>query len=211
MSRKDKGRFNRTFQKMRDEYPNVKIIDVAKECEITNVSYRTFIRTLNDAGYRWLKCRRKGLLSADDRKHRVRIARAALRKYDKNIWTDEALLHLDCFSFRHNHRPYHDAVSARGKMWRKSKEGLKYTGKGSKNLPGGRTLHLLVEISHSIGVIVAEEYEKLNGSWFTQFAHRTLQKVLMDYALIKYKEKVLFVMDNDQVNDVQQRKMYSTK
>ena len=80
MSRKDKGRLIRTCQKMRDDNPNVKIIDVAKECEIKNVSYRTLIRTINDARYRWLKSRRQGLLSANDRKQRVRYARAALRK-----------------------------------------------------------------------------------------------------------------------------------
>ena len=101
---------------MRDENPNVKVIDVAKECEITNVSYRTLIRTVNDAGYRWLKCRRKRLLSADDRKHRVQYARAALRTHAKNFWTDYVLLYLDGVSFRHNHRPYHDAVSTRGKI-----------------------------------------------------------------------------------------------
>ena len=126
-------------------------------------SQMSAICTVNDAGYRWLKCRRKGLHSADDRKHRVRYARAALRTHAKNFWTDDVLLYLDGVSFRHNHRPYHDAVSTRGKIWRKSKEGLKYTSKGSKNLPGGHTLHLLVGISHSIGVIFAEEYEKFNG------------------------------------------------
>ena len=197
MSRKDKGRFIRTFKKMRDENPTVKIIDVAKECEITNVSYRTLVRTVNDAGYRWLKPRRKGLLSAADRQQRVRYARDALRKYDENFWIDDVLLYLDGVSFRHNNRPYNDAVCAGGKMWRTSKEGLKYTSKGSKNLPGGRTLHLLVGISHSLGVVLAEEYEKLNGHWFSQFAHRTLQKVLMDCAVVKNKEKLLFVMDND--------------
>ena len=81
-------------------------------------------------------------------------------------------------------------------MWRTSKEGLKYTSKGSKNLPGGHTLHLLVGISHSLGVVLAEDYEKLNGHWFSQFAHRPLQKVLMDCAVVTNKETLLFVMDN---------------
>ena len=41
-----------------------------------------------------------------------------------------------------------------------------FTSKGSKNLPGGRTLHLLVGVSYSAGVVVAEEYEKMNARWF---------------------------------------------
>ena len=32
LTRKDKARFIRKFQKMRDENPNVKVMDVAKEC-----------------------------------------------------------------------------------------------------------------------------------------------------------------------------------
>ena len=84
----------------------------------------------------------------------------------------------------------------RGEIWRKSEEGLKYTSKGSKNLPGGRTLHLLVGICHSRGAVMAEEYEKLTGSWFAQYLYRTLQQVLMDCAMVKNNEHLLFVMEN---------------
>ena len=104
---------------------------------------------------------------------------------------------MDGVSFRHNQKPYEDALCAGGKVWRKSNEGLKYTSKGSKNLPEGRSLHLLVGISHSTGVVLAEEYEKMNGPWFAKFVQGTLQKVLMDCAVLKRKEKLLLVMDND--------------
>ena len=52
-------------------------------------------------------------------------------------------------------------------------------------------------ISHSTGVVLAEEYEKLNGPWFAKFVQATLKKVLMDCAVLKGKEKLLLVMDND--------------
>ena len=197
MTKKVKGRFIRTFRKMRDENPNVRIVDVAKECEITSISYRTLVRTLNDAGYHFLRSRRKGILSSDDRQRRVRYAKTALKNYNTHFWTDEVLLYLDGVSFRHNQKPYEDALCAGGKVWRKSNEGLKYTSKGSKNLPGGRSLHLLVGISHSTGVVLAVEYEKMNGPWFAKFVQGTLQKVLMDCAVLKRKEKLLLVMDND--------------
>jgi len=90
---------------MRGDNPNVRVMDVAKECEIRNVSYRTLVRALNDAGYRWLTSRRKGLLSAGDRKQRVQYVRGALRNYDRDFWTGDILLYLDGVSFRHNHRP----------------------------------------------------------------------------------------------------------
>ena len=124
LTSKDKARFIRTFQKMRDENPNVRVIDVAKECEITNASYRTLVHPLNDAGYWWLTSRRKGLLSAIDRKKRVQYARAALRDYDRDFWTYNVLLYLDGVSFRHNHRPYQDALCAGGKYGEKVRKVL---------------------------------------------------------------------------------------
>ena len=96
---------------------------------------------------------------------------------------------MDGVSFRHNYKPYGDASWANEKVWRTSNEGLKYTSKGSKNLPGGHSLYLLVSISHSTGVVLAEEYEMMNGPWFAKFVQATLQKVLTDCAVLKGKEK----------------------
>ena len=50
---------------------------------------------------------------------------------------------------------------------------------------------------HSTGVGLAEEYEKMNGPWFATFMQATLQKVLMDFAVLKGKKTLLLVMDND--------------
>ena len=90
--------------------------DVPKDCEITSISYRTFIRTLNDAGYHFLRSRNKCMLSADDRQRRVRYTKTAIKNYDTHFWTDEVLLYLDGVSFRHNHKPYEDALCANGKV-----------------------------------------------------------------------------------------------
>ena len=72
-----------------------------------------------------------------------------------------------------------------------------FSSKGSKNLPGGRTLHLLVGVSYSAGVVVAEEYEKMNARWFAKFVHETLDSTLRECAVMRKKEKLLFIMDND--------------
>ena len=37
----------------------------------------------------------------------------------------------------------------------------------------------------------------MNGPWFAKFVQATLQKVLMDCAVLKGKEKLLLVMDKD--------------
>ena len=79
MTKKVKARFIRKFRKMRDENPNVRVEDVSKDCEITSISYRTFIRTLNDAGYHFLRSRKNCMLSADDRQRRMRYAKTAIK------------------------------------------------------------------------------------------------------------------------------------
>ena len=43
MTKKVKDRFIPTFRKMIDENPNVRVVDVVKECKITSISYRTHI------------------------------------------------------------------------------------------------------------------------------------------------------------------------
>ena len=50
MSRRYKKRFIRTFQKLRNENPHVTVRDVAKDCCVVNVSYRTLGRVMNENG-----------------------------------------------------------------------------------------------------------------------------------------------------------------
>lgn len=197
MSRREKKRFIRTFQKLRNENPNVTVHDVAKECRVANVSYRTLVRIMNDNGYRSLRPRQKGIISVRDRRRRVNFARTALKHYERQFWMDDVLLYLDGVSFVHKENPYKDAQTPRGRIWRRASEGLQYTTKGSKNLPGGRRLHLLVGVGHSNGVVIAEEYTTFNAQWFARFVNRTLHCALTDCAISKGKEKLLFVMDND--------------
>ena len=109
----------------------------------------------------------------------------------------DVLMYLDGVSFHHKQNPYNDALCPRGRVWRTEKEGLVFTSKGSKNLPGGCTLHLLVGFFFSAGVVVAGEYEKMNAQWFAKFVHETLDSTLRECAAMKKKEKLFFVMDND--------------
>ena len=107
MSRRDKKRFIRTFQKLRNENPNVTVLDVAKECRVVNVSYRILVRVMNENGYKSLRPRQKGLLSGNNRKRRVRFARNALKQYDPEFWVNNVV---------HKHSPYNDVLTPREKF-----------------------------------------------------------------------------------------------
>eukprot|EP00794_Sanderia_malayensis_P020833 gene20833-biopygen15362 len=123
---------------MRESNPNVHVMDVAKECEITEVSKKTLCRVFTNSGYQYIRPRRKGLLTLKDKKKRVAYALKALKDTSPAFWTDDVLLYLDAVSFVHKSNPYEDALSPAGRVWRKPGEGLEITAKGSKDLPGGR-------------------------------------------------------------------------
>lgn len=68
-------------------------------------------------------------------------------------------------SFVHKQNPPQAAAGTRSWIWRKKKEGLQFTAKGSKHLAGGPRLHLIVAIAHGKGVVLKKVYEKQMDSF----------------------------------------------
>ena len=194
---RDRSRFLRKFLAMREENPNVTVLEVGREAGMTHVSRRTLIRALNEAKYYRLTAIRKGILSVEDRKKRVKFARDALKRYHTGFWSEKVLLYLDGVSFVYKSNPYREAVSAQGKVYRRKNEGLRVTAKGTKNLAGGRRIHFLVGISSGSGVVLVEEYAKMQRHYFAKFVQNTLHSKLLELAEMKGREELIFVMDND--------------
>ena len=77
-------------------------------------------------------------------------------------------------------------------------EGLLITAKGSKELAGGRRLHLLVAIAYGKGVICAETYERMDdGPYFARFIRRQFPTLIDITGKQSNNTPKLFVMDND--------------
>ena len=68
LSARDKGRFLRKFKSMREQTPNINVGLVAMECELHQVSTGTLSRILNKYGFKYVRPRRKGILTARDKK-----------------------------------------------------------------------------------------------------------------------------------------------
>ena len=68
----------------------------------------------------------------------------------------------------------------KGRTWRKKSEGLKLgcTGKGRKEGTGGRVLKLMVATSYDKGIVVCEPYEKMCGTYFSDFIDRNFESML---------------------------------
>ena len=96
----------------------------------------------------------------------------------------------------HKYNPQSGATMNRSRVWRQKGEGLQLTTKGSKDLSGGRRLHVIVAIAAGKGVILSVPYEKMTGHFFADFI-RTHFNITFARAGPKRNGRRLFVMDSD--------------
>ena len=87
VSARDMGCFLRKFKSMREQNPNINVGLFAMECELHQVSTRTLSRILNKSGFTYVRPRRKGILTARDKKKRVAYADKALKNTTPTFWT----------------------------------------------------------------------------------------------------------------------------
>ena len=160
----------RKIKVLRSEKPNWTVRDLMSTSGVENVSTRTVQRILNRNGYKHLTARRKGILNSRDAKLRLQYAKK-MQKKDSDFWTNDIAFYFDGVGFVHKTRPKAAALTVNKKLWRRPNEGLAMgcTSKGRKSGNGGKQVKFFVAISHSCGVICAEEYTKLNGANFAKF------------------------------------------
>ena len=200
LTSRDLRRLSRSIEILRKEDVNFTIKKLVSSSGLTyqQASYRTYVRAMNKMGYRYLQTRRKGLLSEQDKKQRMCFAKEklSLLKKEPDFWTKKIAFYLDGVSFIYKRNPMAAALSPKARAWRLRSEGLKITSKGSKCLPGGKRLHLIVVVSYKSGVIFVEEYEKLNGIYFAGFVMRNFS-TCFNRSIISPKQRRQFVMDNE--------------
>ena len=125
------------------------------------------------------------------------IPRTTIKKASKGV-KDVSLLSTT-WGAREYDIPVHNtlagAVSPKARVWRKKSEGLQITAKGSKDLAGGKRLHMMVAIAYG-KELYRQSYEKLNGQFFADFIKQHFN-VTFARAGPKNNRKRLFVMDND--------------
>ena len=149
---------------------------LAKEAglNLKNVSMRTVRRPMNEAGYKYLQARKKGILKKTDLKKRLLFAKKMKNEHSNHVWQKEINFFLDGVSFAYKRIPFDQGSSPRGRIWRKPCEGLDYgcTAKGKKEGSGGKLVKLMVAISFGKGVIDCEQYDKMSGDYFKGYISR---------------------------------------
>lgn len=169
---------------------------IQADAGITHASNRTCRRDLNENGFHYLQTRKKGLMSKEDLKKRVKFARDMIKNHSPDLWTKEISFYLDATSFVHKTNPADQARAPKSREWRKKKEGLKRgcTAKGKKVGSGGRVAHFLVAISYKHGVITCQQYDKMDGHFFANFVKKNFRKMFKNSVNPTSK---FFIQDGD--------------
>ena len=117
--------------------------------------------------------------------------------YNSSQWTDKIAFYLDGVSFVYKRNPCAQAAAPKARIWRKKSEGLALgcTAKGHKAGTGGKLVRLIVAISYREGVVMCDQYEKLNGCYFADLVKREFPKAFRRAK--KNKNGRLRVQDND--------------
>ena len=199
LTKRDERKLKRAIMQLRERSPNFTVMEVVQRSGIspTIVTYRTFLRFVKRLGYGFFHSRKKGVLTNKDLKIRRKFARSMASK-PVDYWTSDVAFYLDGVSFVYKSNPMGDVLKPKSRIWRKRGEGLALTTKGSKDLAGGKRLHLIVAMAHGKGVICAEPYEKMDGPYFSRFIRRHFTNLFDITRNDNDNNKPkLFVMDND--------------
>ena len=135
-------------------------------------------------------------MTPSDLKHRVKFANDILKNYPNDFWKSQISFYLDGKSFVHKINPRDQVIAPKAREWRKKGEGLtpQCVAKGNKVGSGGRVAHFMVAISYNKGVIMCEQYDKMNGPYFADFAKRNFRQMFNDSINPNSR---LFVQDGD--------------
>ena len=162
---------------LQDKEANFSSKRVRVMADVPHVSDRTVRRVMTKHGYGYRQSRKKGLMTKLDRKKRVQFCRRMLKEKPEDFWKNGIAFYLDSTNFVHKINPQDQAMAPKARIWRKKNEGLKFTSKGKKVGHGGKVAHFMVAISFNKGVIVCEQYEKMNGKYMESFVERNFDRL----------------------------------
>ena len=132
------------------------------------------------------------MLTKNDVKLRLRIARKVRWKLRKDFETGGVGFYLDRASFTHEMNPFDQARAPRAIVWRKRRQRLNFDfdQNGSHQRPRGSVAQFMAAIAYGKGVIAAEQYfGRINT-----FVHENFASMFKKSS--KPREK-LFVEDGD--------------
>ena len=103
-----------------------------------------YLQNFEANGICLLGSKKKGISLEKDFGERLRFACKVKRTYCNDYFMNDICFYLDGVSFNNKYNPLDDALAPKGKIWRKRKEGLSVTAKGTRVGSGGRVVKRIV-------------------------------------------------------------------
>ena len=162
----------RAIRKLRSTVGSFTSRRVQLETGLNHVSNRTIRRYMNSMGFFYCRSRKKGLMSSNDLKLRIKFCRKVRRlKLGPVFWKKHISFYLDAKGFIYKKNPLDEATAPKAREWRKVNEGLTRTCKGKKE--GSTQVKFMVGISYNKGVVLCEQYfGRLNGAQMAKMIKR---------------------------------------
>lgn len=197
VSPRDERDIERSLIRLRENNKgNLHSTDIQNDAGMNHVSNMTVRRVLAAKGYKCTQCRRKGQLSKEDLKIRLRFARRC-RKLPEDTWTKGISFYLDGTGWVHKANPSNSAKTARTRTWKKQGESLSVDclAKGKKEGVNGKQAKFMVAIAYGKGVIGCHQYEgKMTGEKFSQIIKDAFPGF---FAKSANRVKKVFLQDGD--------------
>ena len=195
LSRMDHRNIRRSIPELREKEGSF----TSKRVQVVNglerVSNRTVWRAMNKADYKYLRSRKKGILSKSDIAKRLRYCKDKIKnKIGQEFWSYGVSLYLDSAGFVYKTNPMDQALAPQAKEWRRTIEGLSYgcTKKGKKE--GSTQAKFMVAISYDRGVVMCEQFKTISGPKFAKMMDNCLPEVF-DLSINSHDRR--FLQDGD--------------
>ena len=176
LSVRDHRRMERHVSILRCQLGTFNSKELQESCGISenNASSSTFWRHLRSSmKYGFYRMQRKGVLTKEDLKERLKFSRKVQRKkLGSEFWTQGISMYVDAVGLEYKSNPYSAARAPREREWRKRNERLSIhcTAKGSKE--GTTQVKFMVGIAHEVGVVLCREVTtRLTGEQYATMLH----------------------------------------
>ena len=170
LSPRDERNVIQQVKKLRQSIGSFTSKRIQLESGLENISNRTVRRVLNKHNYHYCRSRKKGLLTSEDIKNRLKFCKQ-IKKDNKTqqFWNTGISFYFDGTGFIYKTNPMDQAMAPTAREWRLPNEGLSIgcTAKGRKE--GEKQAKFMVGISYTRGVVICEQYtDGLSGDKFAR-------------------------------------------
>ena len=117
MTKHDERLLLGTINRLKNANTSFAVRTLPNEAGLKHVSTRTVNRYLNKHKYKYLQSRKKGLLTAKDKKKTLQFARKVMRLLPENFWRDGIQFYFDGVSFAYKTNPFNDASATKTMTW----------------------------------------------------------------------------------------------